>query len=435
MSTDYKIGIVVGLVVLIAGVVYFLVSGEGDKTEPPPIDVKAVGSNRVVGEAEAPTPSDVTRPEEITLPLEAPPPPPATQPAAAAEAPAETPTTAPAAGLQLYEDAEDAEDVAPDETPSTTDAGVVRIRIDSDEQEQNSFQLSEDADSAWEEPDPQPAEEPVIRTIPRPTETAEVGPAGGSYVVQKGDNGFWIIAQRVYGPDKGKYWTLIQRANPTADTNALREGQTLKIPPLPAEARQDETTTETVAGIQPDDSGRAVPGTDGNRVYVVAEGEAGLWGVAEKVYGKGQLWEHIQRANPKVKPSALRPGMKLLIPPLPTTTAATRPGGATARDATATTTGTLPRRGETFTENNRRYYVVQAGDMGYWGIAKKVYGDGKYSYLIDRANAGVDSYSLQPGDKLEVPPIPASAAGRPGRPARATPPPSPPRNGEPDFGP
>jgi len=330
----------------------------------------------------------------------------------------------------------------PAETPAkTTPSETVKIRVPS-EAEDGGFQLSEDADEAWNEPELEPA--PVaIRTIQPPPEeeTAEpVSAAGGTYTVKKGDNGYWIIAQRVYGPENGKYWTLIQKANPSADTNALREGQVLKIPPLPggAAGRSETTPVTTVAR---EDFGRTTTGAGETREYIVAEGDAGLWGIAEKMYGKGQLWEVIQKANPGVKPSALRVGMKLVIPPLSTTTSP-RPGIVTPAGKTAATTpsGSPRTRGAVFTENNRQYYIVQSGDAGYWGIARKVYGDGKYSYLIDRANSGVDSSSLQPGDKLVIPPI--SSAGESTQPTRSIRPtpaparaPAPVREGEPDFGP
>jgi hypothetical protein len=45
---------------------------------------------------------------------------------------------------------------------------------------------------------------------------------GGTYVVKKGDTGFWLVAERAYGPGKGKYWPLIAKANPNVDTNRLR---------------------------------------------------------------------------------------------------------------------------------------------------------------------------------------------------------------------
>ena len=68
-----------------------------------------------------------------------------------------------------------------------------------------------------------------------------------------------------------------------------------------------------------------------------------------------------------------------------------------------------------------RIYVVQEADTkGYWGIAKKVYGAGKYYYLIAKANQ-VRSEHLRVGQKLVIPPLPtaAPAAGLAGR--RATP--------------
>jgi len=55
-----------------------------------------------------------------------------------------------------------------------------------------------------------------------------------------------------------------------------------------------------------------------------------------------------------------------------------------------------------------KMYMVQEGDMGFWPIAAKVYGDGKYMYLIAKANAGVNSTALKAGQKLVIPPLPAS---------------------------
>ena len=55
-----------------------------------------------------------------------------------------------------------------------------------------------------------------------------------------------------------------------------------------------------------------------------------------------------------------------------------------------------------------RVYVVAEGDVGaFSGIAKKVYGDAKYWRLIAEANPGVDPRTLQPGDELFIPPLPA----------------------------
>lgn len=451
MSTDYKIGIIVGLVVLVAGVVYFLYSGEADKTEPPPIAAPTTAPNQVV-----PPPNAIEISLDTLPPTTAPTP---TPPAGTVATPAETPapTTAPArTGWILEEEEETAATAPPAATTAPAESGTVRIRV-APEAAENGFQLAEDAESAWEEPDLPPAAEPVIRAIPRPTETTpQVGPGGGTYTVRAGDNGFWIIAQRVYGPENGKYWTLIQKANPTVDTNALRVGQVLNIPPLPGSAGTGSPSglvatagtteplpaTPSAADTTPEPlRAESSSPSAGSREYVVKEGDTG-WGIAEKMYGKGQYWQHIQQANRGVRPEALRVGMKLVIPPLPSDSAPSASPvvpSAVSSLAPATTSPVSPspagRRGEVFTENGRRYYIVQSGDMGYWGIARKVYGDGKYSYLIDRANPGVDSYSLKPGDRLVVPPLKESAT-EPSRPASgATPPPAPPPAGVPDFGP
>ena len=125
-----------------------------------------------------------------------------------------------------------------------------------------------------------------------------------TYVVQKGDRGFWGIAQKEYGD--GKYWPLIAKANPNADSNALRAGQRLIIPPKPAPGPRtlQPTRREPVA---------AAAGTSGT--YVVVKGDNGFWDVAKKMYGNGKYWRLISSANPGVESGALQPGQRLIIPP------------------------------------------------------------------------------------------------------------------------
>ncbi len=56
-------------------------------------------------------------------------------------------------------------------------------------------------------------------------------------------------------------------------------------------------------------------------------------------------------------------------------------------------------------------YTVTADDSGgFWGIAKKKYGDGKWHWLIAKANPKVHSRSLSPGTVLKTPPLPATVA-------------------------
>ncbi|MFA5863655.1 MAG: LysM peptidoglycan-binding domain-containing protein [Phycisphaerae bacterium] len=51
-------------------------------------------------------------------------------------------------------------------------------------------------------------------------------------------------------------------------------------------------------------------------VHVVKPGEK-LFQIAEKYYGRGELWRTIAKANRNINPDALRTGMKLTIPPSP----------------------------------------------------------------------------------------------------------------------
>ncbi len=131
------------------------------------------------------------------------------------------------------------------------------------------------------------------------------------------------------------------------------------------------------------------------QIYVVAaEDTRGYWGIAEKVYGHGKHYELIERANPTVNPSELRPGQKLILPPL-ASAATSRTKIAAA--STASTSG------------KGKVYVVQEGDS-FWKIASKHYGRGDYWYLIDQANPSTRPGSvIRPGKKLIIPPLPSKA--------------------------
>jgi len=224
------------------------------------------------------------------------------------------------------------------------------------------------------EPAPAPSRkrrpiEPIVARRPHVERTKP-----GIYTVKDGDAGFWGIAQKVYGD--GKYMDLIKAANPKVDPHKLRAGQKLVTPPLTG---GDEGTAAAP---------KAPKGYD---VYTVRKGDGGFWGIAKIVYGQGRHWPLIARANPSVDSSALQPGQKLLIPPLPGGKKPVKqPANKTAPKVAATGGN----------------YTVQAGDdRGFWGIAEKVYGDGKYVYLLVEANPQVDPSKLQVGQKLVVPPL------------------------------
>ncbi|GAF99472.1 unnamed protein product, partial [marine sediment metagenome] len=198
------------------------------------------------------------------------------------------------------------------------------------------------------------------------------------YIVQHGDNGFWTVSARMYG--HGRYFDVIADANPNVDSNSLRPYQRLIVPPLPQKHRRKPVEPAPVGGF-----------IGAERTYVVQKGDAGFWGVAVKVYGHGKYYKQIAKANPGVNSETLRPGQRLLIPPKPADPSERVVGG------TGITTEDLP--------IGYKFYVVRRGDAGFWDVAVKMYGNGRHFGLVARANPGVDSRRLQPGQKLRIPPL------------------------------
>ena len=232
-------------------------------------------------------------------------------------------------------------------------------------------------------PAPGRADPPSLIATPRPrvgslvSDVPVVTPSSDAtrtYTVMKGDAGFWAVSEKAYG--EGKYFYVIARANPDADTNALLPGQKLTIPPLRKGPRP--APIPPVRRVRPD---------SGETLYTVREGDQGFWAVSKKVYEHGKYYQRIAEANPGIDPRRLRAGQTLIVPPLRTaTTAPIRPMRRI-----------VPGVGGT--------YTVQAGDAGFWGIAQKVYGHGKHKDLIAEANPGIDSGKLKPGQQLVVPPL------------------------------
>jgi nucleoid-associated protein YgaU len=238
-----------------------------------------------------------------------------------------------------------------------------------------------------------------------------------TYTVKEGDGGFWAISEKVYGD--GSHWELIQKANPQADASRLRAGQTLVIPPLSG------TPVASAGPASPQQPLK--PSVSGQRTYTVVKGDAGFWGIAAKEYGNGQYWTLLAKANPGVDSNALKVGQVLVVPPKPDNNVAA-PVASTAQPAQANRISSGSGASQT--------YTVQKGDNGFWGVAQKVYGNGKYHELIASANPQVDPQKLQVGQKLIVPPLPAGgdAASRlPQAPRPATSPGSSATDGRPIF--
>jgi nucleoid-associated protein YgaU len=141
------------------------------------------------------------------------------------------------------------------------------------------------------------------------------------------------------------------------------------------------------------------------QTYTVKLGDS-FWSIANKVYGDGKHVSLIAAANPQASSDRLRPGQTLTIPPLPAGSQ------APAIDKTKTAAGDLAK--------GDNVYVVQKGD-GFWAIAEKVYGHGKYWPAIRQANPGVREDRLQPGQKLVIPALSSTTKQPPAESAPVSP--------------
>jgi len=356
MRTDFKIGIAVGLFVLIVGGVYFGVHDSG-------------------------------KPKEVTDTNEAP----------APEEPPRVRTERPADTETISVDLGTLERIPEDEISTTPlPVPIVEPRYEGDLT--GDLSRTEGADDADATGDRYRTITPVTPSVtpwalrPDDTDITSLSPARTeqfysdvqrTYIVQHGDNGFWTVSARMYG--HGRYFGVIAEANPNVDSTALHPGRRLIVPPLPEKHRlqavKPAPTPDTIRG---------------ERIYVVQKRDAGFWGVSVKVYGHGKYYKEIAKANPGVDSLNLKAGQKLLIPPKPRQPAA--PGAL----ETGLGAEELP--------SGYRIYVVRRGDAGFWDVAIKMYGNGRRFGLVAKANPGVDSRRLQPGQKLRIPPL--SQAGR-----------------------
>jgi nucleoid-associated protein YgaU len=452
MPRDYKIGIAIGLLVVIAGVAYFVVTGGGDDPQPNPQPAQQEKSNQVTY-----THPDSGMPE-TTIPLDELPEPPADPDEdelavavvrAERDADEEENSGTVSIGIDssprptVVRAAPPSEGVDPGVDPAAAAEGAF-----GEAESVGGFELHDDADEALAASDPEPVELATIRAeppagssdsmtpswrtperTPRETEMAPVRPdratartvspispppagpptisgmsAASTYKVTEDDtSGFWGISKKVYGTSK--HFGLIEKANPNVDPRRLRPGTTLRIPPKPVETA---TTNPTQSPTQ---QGGFSTNAAGQRVYTVGPDDTGgLWGIAVKAYGKGHLNELIAKANPNVDSNRLNPGDTLIIPSAPPEQPVRSPAVSTALQSARA------QEGQTIMENGKRYYVMASADNGFWTAAKKAYGDGKYMYVIAQANPGLDPVLLQPGDKVYVPPLPPESQRRPAAP-------------------
>ncbi len=280
MRAEIKIGIAVGLVIAVVAVLYLVFAGPSTPGGAKPASTdQSTGADMPVTLVERAEPKRPVAPQEVLVPK---------------IGSAETPTTPPIVEVRAPE---------PPKTPAPAPTAIVPAMA----------------------PAPSAATKPASAVLP-----VKVGPAPavssssiepaappapaatapeGTYIVKKGDGGFWSIAEKVYG--QGKYWTLISKANPNVDSNNLTVGQKLVIPPAPT-----APLAQHVAAAPPADTpvAQTTTGVEG-KVHVVQQGDS-WWSIAVKEYGNGRYWNEIKKANPHVEGSSLKIGMKLNIPPV-----------------------------------------------------------------------------------------------------------------------
>ncbi len=114
------------------------------------------------------------------------------------------------------------------------------------------------------------------------------------YTVIPGDN-LWRIAVKFYG--SGSYWRKVYEDNRAVirNPNRLYAGQQLLI----IRAKQGNPGIGQAEGS----------------IYRVQLGDS-LWKIAQRIYGRGELWRRIYQANRKaiIEPGRLRTGQKIVIP-------------------------------------------------------------------------------------------------------------------------
>lgn len=235
---------------------------------------------------------------------------------------------------------------------------------------------------------------PAVVTPPTPLTPPANSFAGAptSYVVKPGDT-LSIISRKVYG--SARFWQKIAEANNIADARTVRDGQTLKIPAL------SDSERGRVSGAAVASTGMVAPAGNGQSHKVVS-GDT-LEGISKKYYGTIKHADLIKQANRLDNERMLRVGSTLVIPALSAPAAPSTPTPATTSVATVPTS---------VATSARREYVVQEGDTLHM-ISRKFYGTTKYYLLIMQANNLEDTRAMRIGAKLVIPPRPDVSAAVP----------------------
>ncbi|MCY2927663.1 MAG: LysM peptidoglycan-binding domain-containing protein [Planctomycetota bacterium] len=224
----------------------------------------------------------------------------------------------------------------------------------------------------------------------------------GEYIVKPGDKGGSWSVAKNAYGDSKLAW-FVEKSNNGIDWKKLKPGDKVKTPPPPAKALPAVAPVSNGLGL----GGPAVADASKYTVKADDNGEK----ISKAVYGESKYWSLISKANGDLDARKLKVGAVLTIPPKPAPAAST----GTGPTGPAGLTGVTPP-----TSGDTSKYTVKEGDNGE-KISKSVYGSTKYWSLIEDANKGLNARRLKVGQVLTIPPKPAGATGpTTGTSARAT---------------
>ncbi len=219
---------------------------------------------------------------------------------------------------------------------------------------------------------------PVAVSTATPTQNA-------TYQVQKNDS-LWKIANAAYGD--GSLYNYIASANGIHASSTLAVGQILYIP---AYTQAVASTSTTGVTAEPASIVEAPSQYNHNNVYVVQKGDT-LFNIAQRAYGDSTAYRYIVDATPGISSSStLSIGDKIIIPRL-----------ISAEEASIPTNDIVAVRYNAPEPAMGMLYEVQAGDTLH-NIAERVYGHGKYRYIIAEASAMGMNDDISIGRILEIP--------------------------------
>jgi nucleoid-associated protein YgaU len=166
----------------------------------------------------------------------------------------------------------------------------------------------------------------------------------------------------------------------------------------PTTTNSDAESTRTSAKTSDAPSNRATSAGGNARTHRVAKGET-FAKIAETLLGDERYYLEIEKANPDIDPTRIRPGMVINLPDV--STAKRSSGSSSSNDAAVTASGRQERE-----LDPEKEYKVRPGDSLYI-IAKRVYHNSAKMDEIYELNKGVigdDPAKVRAGMVLKLPP-------------------------------